>query len=58
MGKLDSYYGIKGNIRKWIKAFLTGRIQVVKVNGTESNSTVVLSGIPQGSVLEPILFVL
>ena len=57
MGKLDSY-GIKGNIHKWIKAFLTGRSQVVKVNGTESNSTAVLSGIPQGNVLGPIVFVL
>ena len=57
MGKPDSY-GIKGNIHKWIIAFLTVRSQVVKVNGTESNSTAALSGIPQGSVLGSILFVL
>ena len=55
MGKLHSY-GIKGNIQKWINAFLTGRNQVENINGTESNPAAVLSGILQGSVLGPILF--
>ena len=47
--KLESY-GINGNILNWIKAFLSRRSQVVKVNGADSESTAVLSGIPQGSV--------
>ena len=57
IGKLKSY-GIEGDILKWIRAFLSGRTQVVKVNGEESLPALMLSGIPQGSVLGPLLFVL
>ena len=57
MSKLE-FYGIKGNIQRWISAFLTGRSQIVNVNNAESNRISVLSGIPQGSVLEPLLFII
>ena len=57
MGKLQSY-GVKGRILTWIKSFLTGRTQVVKINGSASESAPVLSVIPQGNVLGPLLFVI
>ena len=49
-------YGIRGDALNWISAFLGNRSQTVVLDGDESGSVQVTPGVPQGSVLDPILF--
>ena len=53
--KLD-HYGIRGTTLNWIQNFLTNRTHKVVVGGSSSESARVKSGVPQGTVLGPLLF--
>ena len=52
------YYGNRDNISNWIEAWLTNRAQCVLLNGEPSESVLVSSGVPQGTVLGPLMFLL
>ena len=55
LAKLDSY-GVEGNIREWIRNFLNNRIQQTKVGSALSDVGDLCSGVIQGSVIGPLLF--
>jgi hypothetical protein len=51
-------YGFSKQLVKWVESFLTDRTQKVLVNGHSSFMAAILSGVPQGTVLGPLLFIL
>ena len=56
LDRLNVYYGISELALGWFKSYLSGRTHSVKVGSTLSHPAVLHYGVPQGSVLGPILF--
>ena len=52
------HYGVRGNAHKLLKSYLTGRMQRTKIKNVLSDLAFVLWGVPQGSVLGPLLFLI
>ena len=57
LSKLKSY-GINGNLHQWFESYLSDRQQKVVINNSSSNFLKVSAGVPQGSVLGPLLFII
>ena len=57
LNKLNNY-GIRGTSLKWFESYLSNRKQYVKINRTKSLTKDVICGVPQGSVLGPLLFII
>ena len=57
LSKLENY-GIRGPAKEWFESYLKNRHQIVKIGDTLSDKMQIVCGVPQGSILGPILFLL
>ena len=56
LNRLQSRFGVTGVVFDWFTSYLTGWHQCVPINGTRSSPKLLKCGVPQGSVLGPLLF--
>lgn len=52
------FYGIRGTPHSWLSSYLSNRLQYVEINDCISDKLVITTGVPQGSILGPLLFIL
>ena len=56
--RLETSFGIRGNALAWFTSYVTDRVQSVMIDGAKSEAAPLVFGVPQGSVLGPVLFTL
>ena len=56
--KLKHYFGINGNVLKWLTSYLNNQTSAVVINNVYSTKKSLLFGVPQGSILGPLLFIM
>ena len=56
LGYLKSWFGLGGTVLKWFASYLSDRCQTIKIGSTLSELSKLIYGVPQGSVLGPLLF--
>ena len=58
LDRLGEWFGIRGDVLRWVGSYLSDRCQLISIQGKLSIPMSLIYGVPQGSVLGPLLFIL